>query len=81
MEDRLTILERINEVLWFTDVENIAHEIKNLDYFSCVELLVAWKTGKSIEIVDWKDAGVPKYMNNVQWALTTAERIDESINV
>lgn len=73
--DRLTLLEKCNELLWFTNTKNPDYELDTMDVFSCTELLY-WYTVNgpdSIKIVDWADAGVPKYRNNKKWALTKTE--------
>lgn len=51
------------------------NELEKLDVFSCTELFY-WYTAygpASIKIVDWADAGVPKYKDNNNWALTRTE--------
>lgn len=73
--DRLTLMDRCKELLWFTNTKNLDSEVEALDIFSCTELLY-WYTvhgPESIKIVDWSFAGVPKYQNNNNWALTKTE--------
>ena len=73
--DRLTLLDRCDKLLWFTNTANFASEIDCLDMFSCTELYYwfNYKDPKDICIIDWKDAGVPKYANKERWALTKTE--------
>lgn len=74
MIDRLTLMDRCDELLWFTNTKNLKYELKNLDVFSCTELFY-WYTvcgPASIKIVDWAEAGVPKY-KSTSWALTKTE--------
>lgn len=73
--DRLTLMDKCKELLWFTNTKNLEYELKKLDVFSCTELLY-WYTvngPESIRVVDWSIAGVPKYQNNNDWALTRTE--------
>ena len=73
--DRLTLLDKCKELLWFTNTKNLDNELETLDVFSCTELLY-WYTvhgSESIKIVDWSVAGVPKYQENGNWALTRTE--------
>lgn len=75
MIDRLTLMDKCHELLWFTNTKNLKYELENLDVFSCTELFY-WYTvygPASIKIVDWADAGVPKYKDNNNWALTRTE--------
>ncbi len=75
MIDRLTLMNKCNELLWFTNTKNLKYELEKLDIFSCTELFY-WYTiygSASIKIIDWADAGVPKYMDNNNWALTRTE--------
>lgn len=74
MIDRLMLMDKCNELLWFTNTRNMENEIESLDVFSCTELLYWYMIHgpKTIKIVNWSDAGVPKYFNK-QWALTRTE--------
>lgn len=75
MVDRLTLLDKCEELLWFTNTKNLELELEKLDAFSCTELLY-WYTvhgPESVKIVDWSSAGVPKYQDNNNWALTRTE--------
>lgn len=75
MIDRLTLMDKCKELLWFTNTKNLDNELETLDVFSCTELLY-WYTvhgSESIKIVDWSIAGVPKYQDNSNWALTRTE--------
>lgn len=75
MIDRLTLMDKCKELLWFINTKNFDNELETLDVFSCTELLY-WYTvygPESIRIVDWSDAGVPKYQNSNNWALTRTE--------
>ena len=75
MIDRLTLMDKCKELLWFTNTKNLDKELETLDIFSCTELLY-WYTvhgPESIKIVDWSIAGVPKYQDNNNWALTRTE--------
>lgn len=75
MVDRLTLMDKCKELLWFTNTKNLDNELETLDVFSCTELLY-WYTvygPESIKIVDWSIAGVPKYQDNSNWALTRTE--------
>lgn len=74
LNDRLTILDKVDTVVWFTNTRNIEWELKNIDVFSATELYYAKSLGKKIEMVDWSEAGVPKYQRNNNWAITTTER-------
>lgn len=76
MEDRLELVDRCEKMLWFTNMNNIDFEINSLDPFSCTELYyyLSKHDDSLLSIVDWKDAGVPKYVNPQKWALTTAEQ-------
>ena len=75
MIDRLTLLDNCKELLWFTNTKNLANELKMLDIFSCPELLYWYMIpgSGSIPIVDWSIAGVPKYQDSNNWALTRTE--------
>ena len=73
--DRLTLMDKCKELLWFTNTKNLDKELESLDIFSCTELLY-WYTvygPDSIRLVDWSIAGVPKYQDNNNWALTRTE--------
>lgn len=75
MIDRLILMDKCKELLWFTNTKNLDNELEALDVFSCTELLY-WYTihgSESIKIVDWSIAGVPKYQDNNNWALTRTE--------
>lgn len=76
--DRLTLLDKCDRLLWFTNTRNFENELSALDVFSCVELsYFVQKNGwDKIEIVDWKDAGVPKYAVPDRWALTDTEKTE-----
>lgn len=75
MIDRLTLMDKCRELLWFTNTKNLDNELKILDVFSCTELLYWYMAHgpESIKIVDWSVAGVPKYQDNNNWALTRTE--------
>lgn len=75
MIDRLTLIDKCHELLWFINTKNLKYELDNLDIFSRTEL-VYWCTvygSASIKIIDWADADVPKYKDNNNWALTRTE--------
>ncbi len=78
LNDRLTLLDKAEELLFFTNTKKIEEEIKNLDIFSCVELLYwFYKKDKSkIKVVDWATANVPKYKYSDKWALTRTEQLE-----
>lgn len=75
MIDRLTLMDKCKELLWFTNTKNLDNELETLDVFSCTELLYWYEVHgpESIKIVDWSIAGVPKYQDNSKWALTRTE--------
>ena len=80
--DRLTILNKCSEIIWFTNERNIKAEVDNLDIFSCTELYYGWKFNKQlIKIVDWATAGVPKYIDSKKWALTRTESRENIPNI
>jgi len=75
MLDRLTLLDHCEKMVWFSNLDNIDHELSNLDKFSCTEIhyWITYKNSADISKVNWALAGVPKYIKNNQWALTTTE--------
>ncbi len=75
MIDRLTLMDKCKELLWFTNAKNLDNELETLDVFSCTELLYWYMVHgpESIKIVDWSIAGVPKYQDSNNWALTRTE--------
>lgn len=75
MIDRLILMDKCKELLWFTNTKNLDNELEALDVFSCTELLYWYMIhgAESIKIVDWSIAGVPKYQDNNNWALTRTE--------
>lgn len=74
MIDRLTLLSRSDNVFYFMDTLKYEEEIRRLDYYSCCELYYLLYHGKDFTVIDWADAGVPKYQRNgAQWALTSSE--------
>lgn len=72
--DRLTLLDKCHELLWFTNTNNLDWELSNLDIFSSTELYYWYNTHgfDSIRMIDWAVAKVPKYLNK-NWALTKSE--------
>ena len=76
--DRLALLDKCDKLLWFTNTNNFKNELTTLDLFSCIELsyFSKIKGWDKIEIVDWKDAGVPKYATPDKWALTDTEKTE-----
>ncbi|MDL2272977.1 hypothetical protein LJC34_00235 [Oscillospiraceae bacterium OttesenSCG-928-G22] len=76
--DRLTLLDKCDRLLWFTNTKQFENEIAVLDIFSSMELLyfAQNKGWDKIEVVDWKNAGVPKYASPDKWALTDTEKTE-----
>ncbi|MBO5462646.1 MAG: endonuclease III [Clostridia bacterium] len=80
--DRLTLLDKCDKLLWFTNTVDFENEVDCLDVLSATELYYwfKYKNPEDIYIIDWKDAGVPKYTNKENWALTTTE-VEEITNI
>lgn len=72
--DRLTLLKKSETALLFIDTRHMQREINNLDYCSCCELYYLLYHNRPFTVIDWGDAGVPKYnRSGGQWALTSEE--------
>ncbi|QVK18266.1 hypothetical protein KHQ81_00690 [Mycoplasmatota bacterium] len=74
--DRITLLNKADNLLFFTNMNNLYIEIENLDIYSCMELLYwyKYKDKSKIKIINWSDANVPKYKNSDKWAITNTEK-------
>jgi len=81
--DRLTLLEKADKLIWFTNLRNFDYEIKQLDRYSATEIYYwhKYKNPKDMVVVDWADAEVPKYMKNSGWALTSQEIMEVEGNM
>ena len=77
LESRLELLRRTDRILLFVDRNNLKEDLNRLDYYSLSELYYVnnYLKDKTIEIVGWDEALVPKYNQDCKWALTTTEDI------
>lgn len=77
MLDRLALMDRSQRFIWFANTKNINDEIRRLDQYSLTELYYYLKycEPKGLQIVDWAEAGVPKYACPEQWAITSVEKM------
>ena len=77
LKSRLELLNRASKVLLFIDRNNLSEDLSNLDPYSLAEIyyLNKYLNDKTIELVGWDEALVPKYNQNNKWSLTTKEDI------
>lgn len=77
LESRLELLRRTDRILLFVDRNNLKEDLNRLDYYSLSEIYYVnnYLKDKTIEIVGWDEALVPKYNQDSKWALTTTEDI------
>ncbi len=76
--DRLALLEKSEQLIWFTNLQNIDREIEMLDVYSATELYYwyKYKSPDDMNRVCWSKAEVPKYLNDKNWALTSKETME-----
>ncbi len=77
LESRLELLRRTDRVLLFIDRNNLPEDLGRLDPYSLAEIYYVnnYLKDKTIELVGWDEALVPKYNQNSKWSLTTNEDI------
>lgn len=77
LESRLELLRRTDRILLFIDRNNLKEDLNRLEYYSLAEIYYVnnYLKDKTIEIVGWDEALVPKYNQDSKWALTTTEDI------
>ena len=76
-ESRLELLRRTDRILLFIDRNNLSDDLNRLDPYSLSEIYYVDKylKDKTIELIGWDEALVPKYNQNNKWSLTTNEDI------
>lgn len=77
LESRLELLRKTDRILLFIDRNNLSEDLSRLDPYSLAEIYYVDKylKGKTIELVGWDEALVPKYNQKCKWSLTTKEDI------
>ena len=75
LESRLELLRRTDRILLFIDRNNLSDDLNRLDPYSLSEIYYVDKylKDKTIELIGWDEALVPKYNQNNKWSLTTNE--------
>lgn len=78
IKSRIELLSRTDKILLFIDKNNLTEELSKLDDFSTTEIyyINEYLKNKTIEIIGWDEALVPKYNQNSKWSLTTNEDIE-----
>ena len=77
LESRLELLRKTDRILLFIDRNNLSDDLSRLDPYSLAEIYYVNKylKDKTIELIGWDEALVPKYNQNCKWSLTTNEDI------
>lgn len=77
LESRLELLRKTDRILLFIDRNNLSDDLSRLDPYSLAEIYYVDKylKDKTIELIGWDEALVPKYNQNCKWSLTTNEDI------
>ncbi|MBC6356706.1 class IV adenylate cyclase [Lactobacillus helsingborgensis] len=74
LSDRISLLEKTDLLLFFTNTSNLSQEIQHLDFYSKFELYYwyMYRDRSKIKVIDWASINVPKYKNS-SWSLTKSE--------
>lgn len=74
---RIDPIVRTDRILLFIDKNNLSNDLSRLDPYSLAEIYYVNKylKDKTIELIGWDEALVPKYNQNCKWSLTTNEDI------